>query len=96
MTIDQPTLQLTASLRRPGPRTLRLIEKAINLLTPYEQAPRAHTARSANPAKPTLRPSADTSTTALLHLLTTHRLALTPYLDTHRIESNLRLSSPTA
>ncbi len=96
MTIDQLTLQLTASLRRPTSRTLTLIEKAIRLLSPYEQAPRAHT------AKPTLRPSADTaqsadtSTTALLHLLTTHRIALTPYLDTHRIESNLRLSSPTA
>ncbi len=86
--------QLTASLRKPGPRTLRLLEKAICLLSPYESwnagFPAGDTARSANPAKPKLRPSADTSTAALLTLLTTHRQILTPYLDTARIERNLR------
>ena len=45
----------------------------------------SHTARSAN----TQYCEADTLKRDLLTLLTTHRMVLTPYIDTHRIETNL-------
>ncbi len=73
-TASDLTEQLTSSLRRPTRKTLRLIDRAISLLAPYESA---HSVRCAD-------------TTALLTLLTTHRLTLSPYLDTARIERNLR------
>ncbi len=74
--IPELTAQLTRSLRRPTTRTLTLIEKALNLLTPFESA----MARTASQAE----------RQALLDLLTTHRMVLTPYLDAERVESHLR------
>ena len=73
-----PTLSaaLTRSLRRPGPRTLRLIDKALALLTPFE-SPLALTTSAAERQK-------------LLDLISTHRLTLCPYINVDRIESNLR------
>ena len=73
-----PTLSaaLTRSLRRPGPRTLRLIDKALALLTPFE-SPLALTTSAAERQE-------------LLDLLRTHRLIFCPYINVDRIESNLR------
>ena len=78
---DQVSLQnlsaaLTNSLRRPGPRTLRLIDKALALLTPFE-SPLALTTSAAERQE-------------LLDLLRTHRLTFCPYINVDRIESNLR------
>ena len=78
---DQGSLQnlsaaLTHSLRRPGPRTLRLIDKALALLTPFE-SPLALTTSAAERQE-------------LLDLLRTHRLTFCPYINVDRIESNLR------
>ena len=78
---DQGSLQtlsaaLTNSLRRPGPRTLRLIDKALALLTPFE-SPLALTTSAAERQE-------------LLDLIRTHRLTLCPYINVDRIESNLR------
>ena len=78
---DQVPLQtlsaaLTRSLRRPGPRTLRLIDKALALLTPFE-SPLALTTSAAERQE-------------LLDLLRTHRLTFCPYINVDRIESNLR------
>ena len=67
---------LTRSLRRPGPRTLRLIDKALALLTPFE-SPLALTTSAAERQE-------------LLDLISTHRLTLCPYINVDRIESNLR------
>ena len=80
--ISTLTADLTRSLRRPGGKTLSLIDKALALLLPFETS---HTARSAN----TPYCEADTLSD-LLNLLTTHRLILSPYLDTDRVELNLR------
>ncbi|MDE7346103.1 MAG: hypothetical protein K2N48_05085, partial [Muribaculaceae bacterium] len=84
------TAELTRSLRRPGRKTLRLIDKALSYLTPYENmelrtSQAAHTAHTAN----TPYCEADTLKKDLLTLLTTHRLVLMPYIDTDRIEINL-------
>ena len=81
MRSDQGSLQtlsaaLTRSLRRPGPRTLRLIDKALALLTPFE-SPLALTTSAAERQE-------------LLDLLRTHRLIFCPYINVDRIESNLR------
>ena len=78
---DQVSLQtlsaaLTHSLRRPGPKTLRLIDKALALLTPFE-SPRALTTSAAERQE-------------LLDLIRTHRLTFCPYINVDRIESNLR------
>ena len=73
-----PTLSaaLTRSRRRPGPKTLRLIDKALALLTPFER-PLALTTSAAERQE-------------LLDLLRIHRLTLCPYINVDRIESNLR------
>ena len=71
------TADLSRSLRRPGRRTLALIDRALSYLTPFE-SPLARTASGAERRD-------------LLTLLTIHRTVLSPYLDTDRIESNLRL-----
>ena len=78
---DQVSLQtlsaaLTRSLRRPGPKTLHLIDKALALLTPFE-SPLALTTSAAERQE-------------LLDLISTHRLTLCPYINVDRIESNLR------
>ncbi|MDE6696182.1 MAG: hypothetical protein K2K25_04830 [Muribaculaceae bacterium] len=74
--VEELTLQLTRSLRRPSSRTLRLIDKALSYLLPFE-SPRASVTSVAEKQE-------------LLTLLNTHRLSLSPYLDLDRIESNLR------
>ncbi len=68
--------ELTASLRKPSRRTLALIDKALSYLTPFE-SPKA-SVTSASEKKD------------LLDLLNIHRMVLLPYLDTDRIERNLR------
>ena len=78
MTIESLTYELTKSLRRPTSRTLSLIEKALNYLSPFESA-------EATAASPTERQD-------LLELLNTHRMILCPYMDLDRIETHLRHS----
>ncbi|MBD5420945.1 MAG: hypothetical protein HDR47_06915 [Bacteroides sp.] len=75
MNIPELTAELTRSLRRPTRKTLSLINKALSYLTPFEHPE----ARTASPVE-----RAD-----LLHLLNTHRLILSPYMDLDRIESHL-------
>lgn len=77
MTTQELTYELTKSLRRPTRQTLTLIDKALGWLRPFESA-RATAA-------------SDCEKRELLELLTTHRLALCPYIDVERIEWNLRL-----
>ena len=69
------TADLSLSLRKPGRRTLSLIDKALSYLTPFEST--------------LASPSSQSERLDLLDLLRTHRLILTPYLDTTRIEHNL-------
>ncbi len=71
--------ELTASLRKPSRRTLTLIDKALSYLTPFE-SPKA-TVTSASEKKD------------LLDLLKAHQLVLSPYIDTDRIEWNLKRHS---
>ena len=75
MNIPELTAELTRSLRRPTRKTLSLINKALSYLTPFESAQATTTSRAER---------AD-----LLHLLNTHRLVLSPYMDLDRIESHL-------
>ncbi len=70
------TDDLAASLRRPSRRTLTLINKALSYLIPFE-SPRAAVTTSAERQD-------------LLTLLQEHRMVLTPYIDTDRVENNLR------
>ena len=70
------TTQLSASLRKPGRRTLSLIDKALSYLTPFESPKASITS---------LEEKRD-----LLELLNVHRLYLSPYIDTDKIERNLR------
>ena len=70
------TCEISLSLRRPGRRTLTLIDKALSYLTPFE-SPRATVASSAERRD-------------LLELLDTHRMTLCPYLDIDKVEWNLR------
>ena len=67
---------LTRSLRHPCGKTLRLLDRALKLLIPFE-SPKAAVTSAAERQD-------------LLTLLRTHRLSLSPYIDTDRIESNLR------
>ena len=67
---------LKRSLRRPSSRTLRLLERALKLLTPFE-SPRASVASNSEKQD-------------LLELINVHRIVLCPYIDVDRIESNLR------
>ena len=75
-TIGALTSQLTASMKKPGARTLTLIDKALSYLTPFESAKASAVSQYEK--------------RELLELLNTHRPLLTPYLDADRIESNLR------
>ena len=70
------TADLSRSLRRPGRRTLALIDKALSYLTPFE-SPLARTASGAERQE-------------LLDLICTHKLIFCPYINVDRIESNLR------
>ena len=74
--LKELSAQLTESLCRPSPRTLRLIERALSYLSPFESSKSIVTSASEKED--------------LLELLDTHRLTLSPYLDLDRIESNLR------
>ena len=79
------TAELTRSLRRPGRKTLRLIDKALSYLTPYENmelrtSQPAHTARSAN----TPYREADT-----LRAIDTARSANTPYCEADTLKKDL-------
>ncbi len=74
--VAELTAQLSHSLKRPNRRTLSLIDKALSYLTPFE-SPRAQAASSSEKQD-------------LLSLLAAHRMVLTPYIDTDRIEFNLR------
>ncbi len=76
--VEELSCELTKSLKRPSSRTLRLLDRALSYLTPFE-SPQART------ASPSER-------RALLALLATHRAPLSPYLDVDRIEMNLRFA----
>ncbi len=79
--VSELTAQLTRSLRSPTSRTLRLLDRALSYLTPFESP-------KATVTSPSERQD-------LLTLLNIHRDLLTPYLDTDRIESNLiRIKNP--
>ncbi len=69
------TEQLSRSLRRPNGRTLRLLDRALGYLTPFE-SPRASV------ASPSERRD-------LLALLQVHCTVLSPYIDTDRVRDNL-------
>ena len=75
MSIRELTKELSVSLRHPTRRTLSLINKALYHLTPFESPQATTTSR--------------TERADLLHLLNTHRLILSPYMDLDRIESHL-------
>ncbi len=74
--VAELTAQLSRSLNKPNRRTLSLIDKALSYLTPFESP-------QAGVASPSEKQD-------LLDLLRAHRLVLTPYIDTDRIEWNLR------
>ncbi len=76
--ISKLSADLSASLRRPSSRTLRLLDRALSYLTPFESP----LARTASPSE----------RRDLLALLATHRAPLSPYLDLDRIERNLRFA----
>lgn len=76
--ISKLNSELTRSLRRPTSRTLRLLDRALSYLTPFE-SPLAKTASAAERQD-------------LLSLLTVHRMPLSPYLDVDRVEMNLRFA----
>ncbi len=67
--------ELSASLRKPSSRTLRLIDKALSYLLPFE-SPKADAASQSERQD-------------LLTLLLTHRDILSPYLNPDRIKTNL-------
>ncbi len=73
--VAELTEQLTLSLRRPSNRTLRLIDRALSYLLPFE-SPKAGVASQAERID-------------LLTLLRTHRDILSPYLNADRIQTNL-------
>ncbi len=74
--IAKLTDDLKRSLKRPSSRTLRLIDKALSYLTPFESS--------------LARVTSASEKKDLLDLLNIHRMVLTPYIDTDRIEWNLR------
>lgn len=75
-TIPTLTSELAHSMKRPTRRTLTLIEKALGWLRPFESG-KARTASR-------------TERQELLELVATHRIVLSPYIDTTRVEWNLR------
>ncbi|MDE6548832.1 MAG: hypothetical protein K2L22_07530 [Muribaculaceae bacterium] len=82
--VAELSAQLSLSLKKPGRKTLTLINKALSYLTPFEVY-----------GKQAFRPAATPAERQdLLALLDSHRMVLTPYLDVDRIESNLRRPAP--
>ena len=77
--VGELRVELERSMRRPGRKTLALIDKALSYLTPFE-SPLACVASGAECGE-------------LLDLICTHRRILCPYIDVERVESNLRGSS---
>ena len=76
ITVGELTRQLSVSMRRPGRKTLALIDRALSWLRPFESGK----AMVSSPYEKR----------ELLELLDTHRMLLSPYLDTDRVEWNLR------
>ncbi len=74
--IAKLTDDLKRSLKRPSSRTLQLIDKALSYLTPFESS--------------LARVTSASEKKDLLDLLKVHQLVLSPYIDTDRIERNLR------
>ncbi len=75
--ISTLTADLTRSTKRPNSRTLRLLDKALNLLHPFE-SPKAEV------TSPSERQD-------LLSLVSLHRDILSPYIDVDRVATNLKL-----
>ncbi len=75
--ISTLTADLTKSAKRPTSSTLRLLDKALHLLHPFE-SPKAQV------ASPSERQD-------LLSLLSLHRDILSPYIDVDRVATNLKL-----
>ncbi len=76
-TISTLTADLSRSVKRPGRRTLRLLDKALRLLHPFE-SPKAQV------TSPSERQD-------LLSLVSLHRDILSPYIDVDRVATNLKL-----
>ena len=74
--VGELTVELARSMKRPGRKTLALIDKALSYLTPFE-SPLACVASRAECRE-------------LLDLIHTHRSILCPYIDIDRVECNLR------
>ena len=68
--------ELARSMRRPGPRTIALIDKALSYLTPFESQLACVASRAER--------------RELLDLIHAHRRILCPYIDVDRVETNLR------
>ena len=73
--VGKLTVELTRSMRRPGRKTLSLINKALSYLIPFE-SPLACVASQAERRD-------------LLDLIHAHRRILCPYIDVDRVERNL-------
>ncbi len=76
--ISKLSADLSASLRRPSSRTLRLLDRALSYLTPFESP----LARTASPSE----------RQDLLALLATHRAPLSPSPALGRNGRNLRFA----
>ena len=72
------TEELARSMRRPGRKTLSLIDKALSYLTPFESAKAVVTS---------IAEKRD-----LLELVDRHRMVLSPYVDVDRVEWNLKFN----
>ncbi len=72
--IAKLTDDLKRSLKRPSSRTLRLIDKALSYLTPFESS--------------LARVTSASEKKDLLDLLHRHPMVLTPYIGTDGIQSN--------
>ena len=74
--VGELTVELTRSMKRPGRKTLSLIDRALSYLIPFE-SPLACVASRAERRE-------------LLDLIHAHRRILCPYIDVDRVEYNLR------
>ncbi len=77
--VAELSAQLSRSLKKPSSRTLALIDKALSYLTPFESS--------------LARVTSASEKKDLLDLLKAHQLVLSPYIDTDRIEWNLKRHS---
>ena len=73
--VDELTVELTRSMRRPGRKTLSLINKALSYLIPFESPLACATSRAER--------------RELLDLIHAHRTILCPYINVDRVERNL-------